>query len=242
MRGPFPSRRARIGLLLFTLLAALAFFPLRVALDLAGTGASGANARQVRGTLWRGRIDGLALGSVNLGDVRAALAPLPLLVGRMRLDLWREAPQEGGDALRGAWTAGFNQRGVDDVTGAVPVGGAFAPLPISVLEFDDVTVHFAGESCADAEGRVRARFSGRFAGLSLAQGLSGTAQCDGTAVLFPLVSQTGMEKLSLRLWRDGRYTAQIAIRGGRDADGVVLSGAGLKRRGGDYVLTLEGRM
>lgn len=240
MRWPALSRRARTGLALFAVFAALIFFPLRLALDIAGTGAS-ASARQVRGAVWRGRIDGLALGPVALGDMYAAVSPVQLLAGRVRLDLWRDDPQ-GADPLRGAWTAGFNQRGIDDVTGAVPVGGAFAPLPLSALEFDDVTVHFAGDSCARAQGRVRARLEGQFGGLSLSQGLSGEAICDGVAVLFPLVSQTGLEKLSLRVWRDGRFTAQIAVRDEDDANGTALAAAGLTKRGADYVLTLEGRM
>ncbi len=237
------SRRMKIGLALFALVAALLFFPLRIALDLAGIGAGGVSARQVRGLLWRGRIDGLALGAVNLGDVRAAVSPVQLLVGRVRLDLWRDDPQQA-EALRGAWTAGFNQRGIDDVTGALPVGAAFAPLPLSALELDDVTVHFAGDSCAVAEGRVRARFGGPFAGLRLAQGLSGAAVCDGTAVLLPLVSQTGLEKLALRLWPDGRFTAQIRVssEGGSAADAAALTAAGLQRQGSDYVLNVEGRM
>ena len=237
------SRRAKIGLLIFALIAATAFFPLRIALDLAGTGASGASARQVRGVIWSGRIEDLSLGTVNLGSVRAAVSPVQLLVGRVRLDLWRDGAQ-GDGPLRGAWTVGFNQRGIDDVTGTVPVGGAFAPLPLSTLEFDDVTVHFAGDTCAKAEGRVRAQFAGEFAGLRLSRGLSGAVACDGNTVLFPLVSQTGMDKLSLRLSRDGRFTAQIAVKTGGDgnSEGGMLAAAGLKRQGGDYVMTIEGQM
>jgi len=241
MRWPAFSRQTKIGLSLFGLLLMLAFLPLRIVLDLAGTGTAGASARQVRGPVWWGRIDGLALGPIVLGDVRAAVSPVQLLVGRIRLDLWRDGGQ-GGDGLRGAWTAGFNQRGIDDVTGSVPLGGVFAPLPLSALEFEDVTVHFANDSCARAQGRVRARLDGQFGGLNLSQGLSGEAICDGAAVLFPLVSQTGLEKLSLRLWRDGRYTARIAVTGASAVDAAALSSAGLTQQGDEYALTLEGRM
>lgn len=241
MRGLSLSRRGKIGLVAFALIVALAFFPLRLALDLTGVEASGASARQVRGTIWWGRIGDLNLGPVSLGDVGAAVSPVQLLVGRVRLDLWRDGAVER-EALRGAWTSGFNQRGVDDVTGAVPMGGAFAPLPLSVLEFDDVTIHFAGDTCAQAEGGVRARLDGSYAGLNLSQGLSGTAVCDGETVLLPLVSQTGMEKLSLRLRPDGRFSAQISVKGGRDADAAAMAVAGLRKQGSDYVLTVEGQM
>lgn len=233
------SRRGKIALALIALLLALALFPLRIALDLAGVGGDKVMARQVRGSLWQGRIDGLMIGPVSLGDVRAAVAPGPLLVGRIRLDLWRE---EGGDALRGAWISGFNRQGLADVTGSMAAGRSFGALPIGVLEWDDVTVEFAGATCARAQGRLRVRLSSQYAGLSLSQGLSGVATCDGTAVLFPLVSQTGMERLSLRVWRDGRYTAQIAVKGAKDSDSAALSAAGLTKQGDDYVLALEGKM
>ncbi|MGE4432072.1 MAG: type II secretion system protein N [Sphingobium sp.] len=232
-------RWGRIALVLIGLLLVLVLFPLRIALDLAGVGGEKVTARQVRGSLWNGRIDGLMLGPVGLGDVKAAVAPGPLLLGRVRLDLWRS---EGGDALRGAWISGFNRRGIADVTGSMAAGGAFGPLPIGMLEWDDVTVQFAGETCSRAEGRLRVRLNGQYAGLALSQGLSGAATCDGVAVLFPLVSQTGMERLSLRVRRDGRYTAQIAVKAAKDSDSAALAAAGLKQQGGDYVLALEGKM
>ncbi|GLT01232.1 hypothetical protein GCM10007897_26230 [Sphingobium jiangsuense] len=233
------SRRAVLLLGVACLLALAAFFPLRIALDLAGLGAHGVTARQVRGSIWQGGIDGLMLGPVGLGDVRAAVAPGPLLLGRIRLDLSREGE---GDALRGAWVSGFNHKGIADVTGSMAAGGLFPALPVSLLEWQDVTVEFAGDACARAEGRLRVRLNGPYAGLTLSQGLEGPATCDGAAVLFPLVSQTGMERLSLRIDRDGRYSARIAVKRAKDGDGAALAAAGLRAQGEDYVLSLEGRM
>ena len=239
IRALFPSRRAALLWMVACLLALVAFFPLRVALDLAGMGANGVTARQVRGSLWRGSIDGLMLGPVALGDVKAAVAPGALLLGRVRLDLSREGQ---GEALRGAWVSGFNRRGVADVTGSMAAGGLFPALPVSLLEWQGVTVEFAGETCARAEGRLRMRLNGPLAGLSLSQGLEGPATCDGAAVLFPLVSQTGMERLSLRIERNGRYSARIAVKRAKEGDGAALAAAGLRAQGEDYVLSLEGRM
>jgi len=240
MRMPHLSRRAKIGLVLFALFAIVLLLPLRVALGVAGLGDKGVTAAQVRGILWRGRLEGLMLGPVSLGNVDAAVSPVQLFVGRIRLDLWRKAGQP--DDFEGAFSAGFNQWGIDDVTGGVPLAGAVAPLPISTMEFEDVTVHFAGDTCSKAEGRVRARITGQYAGLNLSQGLGGEARCDGAALLLPLVSQTGMEQLNLRLWRDGRYTAQLIVKGASGANAAALAGAGLTQRGQDYVLNLEGRM
>jgi len=243
MRWPNFSRRIRAGLLLFALAVAIIFFPLRLALNLSGADDAIA-ARQVRGSVWSGRIDDLTLGGargLNLGTVQASVSPVQLVVGRMRLDLWRE--QGAADDIAGAWTLGFNQRGIDDVTGSIATADLFAPLPLNALELEDVTVHFAGETCSRAEGRVRARVSGQYAGLSLSQGLSGVATCDGKAVLLPLVSQTGMERLSLRIRRDGHYSAQLAIKSGEDSQSAAaLAALGMTRNGDAYVLTLEGQM
>ncbi|MEZ5711285.1 MAG: type II secretion system protein N [Sphingobium sp.] len=237
---PQLSRRSKIALVLVGVIAAIALFPLRLALGLAGVGDGEVSARQVRGGIWWGRLEEAMLGPVSLGTVNAAVSPVQLFVGRVRLDLWRK---EGLPSdISGAWTAGFNQRGIDDVTGSLPVGSIFAPLPLSTMEFEDVTVHFAGDTCAKAEGRVRARISGRYAGLNLSQGLSGAATCDGQAVLLPLMSQSGMEIVSLRIWRDGRYTAQLSVKGAGEGNAAALAAAGLSQSGQDYVLNLEGRM
>src|SRR3546814_1409978 len=53
--------------------------------------------------------------------------------------------------------------------------------------------------------------AGQVAGLNLSQGLSGFATCDGETVLLPLVSQSGMEKMTVRLWLSGRYTAEMRV-------------------------------
>jgi len=238
-RPPSLSRRALIFPAAACLLALAAFFPLRIALDLAGLGAHGVTARQVRGSVWDGKIDGLMLGPVGLGDVDAALAPGALLLGRIRLDLAREGQ---GDALRGAWISGFNRKGMADVTGSMAAGGLFPALPVNVLEWQEVTVEFSGDSCARAEGRLRVRLNGPYAGLALSRGLEGPATCDGAAVLFPLVSQTGMERLSLRIQPDGRYSARIAVKGVKDDAAAGLLAAGMRAQDEDYVLSLEGRM
>ena len=40
--------------------------------------------------------------------------------------------------------------------------------------------------------------------LNLSQGLSGIVTCDRDALLLPLVSQSGLERIDLRLWRSAR--------------------------------------
>src|SRR3546814_13358784 len=65
-----------------------------------------------------------------------------------------------------------------------------------LLDMEDVSIRFSGDHCGHAEGRVRAHVAGQVAGLNLSLGLSGFATCDGETVLLPLVSQSGMEKMT----------------------------------------------
>lgn len=234
------SRRGRIGLIAVFVLALVALFPLRLAMALSGLDQRGVSAAQVNGSVWGGTMNDLMLGDVRIGNVYAAVSPIQILVARIRMDVWRD--DETAGSLAGAMTMGFNARGIDDVTGLIPVGTAFAPLPVSNLEMEKVTVHFAAESCSKAEGRVRARLTSAIAGLNLTQGMSGIAQCDGQAVLFPLVSQTGLERLSLRIWRDGRTSTQMSVRSGSGVNVAALEAMGFRRAGGNHVLTVTGAL
>jgi len=190
--------------------------------------------------VWSGRIDQLMLGEMPMGSVRAGLSPLSLLVGRARFDIARTAGLP--DDIRGALTIGPGRIGIDDVTGAVPLGRSFAPLPIASLVLEDVTGWFAGEKCGHAEGRVRARMAGQFPGLNLSQGLSGVATCDGDALLLPLVSQSGMEKLSLRIWRSGRYSAEMRVETADPTLAGTLGQAGFATVGNAQLLRVEGSL
>jgi general secretion pathway protein N len=238
MMGLILSRRMRVVLILALLFGLLLFLPMRVALGVAGLERLGVAAREVRGSVWSGRIDQLMLGNMPLGSVRAGLSPVSLLMGRARFDIART--QGLADDIRGALTVGFGRIGVDDVSGAVPLGRTFAPLPVGSLMLEDVSAYYSGDRCGHAEGRVRARMAGQMPGLNLSQGLSGVVTCDGDALLLPLVSQSGMEKISLRIWRSGRYTAEMRVETADPALAATLGQAGFASIGGGQVLKVEG--
>ncbi|KAA9017944.1 MULTISPECIES: type II secretion system protein N [Sphingobium] len=240
MMGLILSRRMRIVLILALLFGLLLFLPMRVALGVAGLERLGVAAREVRGSVWSGRIDQLMLGNMPLGSVRAGLSPVSLLMGRARFDIARTKGL--ADDIRGALTVGFGRIGVDDVTGAVPLGRTFAPLPVGSLMLEDVSAYYSGDRCGHAEGRVRARMAGQMPGLNLSQGLSGVVTCDGDALLLPLVSQSGMEKISLRIWRSGRYTAEMRVETADPALSATLGQAGFASIGGGQVLKVEGTL
>lgn len=238
--GLILSRRMRIVLLLALLFGLLLFLPMRVALGVAGLERLGVAAREVRGSVWSGRIDQLMLGNMPLGSVRAGLSPVSLLMGRARFDIARTKGL--ADDIRGALTVGFGRIGVDDVTGAVPLGRTFAPLPMGSLMLEDVSAYYSGDRCGHAEGRVRARMAGQMPGLNLSQGLSGVVTCDGDALLLPLVSQSGMEKISLRIWRSGRYTAEMRVETADPTLSATLGQAGFASIGGGQVLKVDGTL
>ncbi len=240
MMGLVLSRRARIALIALLALGLILFLPMRIALGAAGLERMGVSAREVRGTIWDGRIDQLLFGAMPVGSVHAALSPVSLLVGRVRFDVWRKTGL--ANDISGAMTVGFGRVGIDDVTGVVPLGRAFAPLPIGSLAMDDVSVRFAGENCGHAEGRVRAFVAGQMAGLNLSQGLSGAAVCDGDALLLPLVSQSGMEKITLRLWRSGRYVAEMRVETADATLAQTLGAAGFAQTGNALLFKVEGSL
>src|SRR5206468_3297350 len=136
------------------------------------------------------------LGPVPLGDVRARLELLPLLLGRARLSLSRDEPD---GRFEGAVSVSRHSFGIEDMTGRFRTGALFAPVPLSAVELDDFSVHFADGQCESAEGRVLATASGDFGGIALPTGLAGNARCAEGALLLPLASQTGMGQLDLRI-------------------------------------------
>lgn len=240
MTGLVLSRRTKLALLVVLLLGLIAFFPLRLAMGMLRLDRYDIAAQSVRGSIWLGKASKLTVGKVSLGTVNAGLSPVQLLVGRARLDIWRRAGAP--DDIEGALTAGFNRVGIDDVTGNIPLGPVFAPLPITAIEFKDLSAYFSGSKCGHAEGRIRAYIGGDLPGLNLSQGLSGDVRCDGAAILLPLVSQSGLEKLNLRIGADGHNSAEMLVQSSDPALEAGLGAAGFARAGDGYALRLDGSL
>ena len=220
------------------LVALLLFLPLRLAIGWAGLGDRGLAARAVTGSLWWGTLEGARMGGVPLGDLNASLSPVQLLVGRARIDFSRAGA--GADRFQGAIGVTRHSFGIDDLSATLPAGDRFAPLPISTIKFDDLSVRFVDGRCASGQGGVRATVSGNIAGMALTQGLSGNARCDGAMLLLPLVSQSGMETLNLRLSADGRYRAELLVRSADPALGARLNAAGFSPGPNGYALSIAG--
>lgn len=240
MSGWLHSTRARIMLVLILCVGLLVTWPLRAAFSIFGLADMGVAARSLRGPIWWGGAEELQVRGVQLGTVDVFLNPVQLLVGRVRIDMTRHSGAP--DDISGAFTVGWGQRGIDDVTGSVALAAPLAPLPVSRVEFDDMTIHFAGGRCVLAEGRVRARVPAFINGLSLANGLSGDATCAGDAVELPLVSQSGLERLTVRIGSDGRYEATMRVKTADPLLGAALGANGFRAMGDELVLRTVGRL
>ncbi|ODT85451.1 MAG: hypothetical protein ABS86_06170 [Sphingobium sp. SCN 64-10] len=234
------TTRARIMLAIILFVALLITWPLRAAFSIFGLKDMGVAARSLRGPIWWGGAEELQIRGAQIGTVDVLLNPLQLLIGRVRINIIRQlgTPED----ISGAITIGLGGRGIDDVTGALALAAPLAPLPVSRVEFEGLSVHFSGGQCIDAQGRVRARVPALISGLSLANGLSGEARCAGTAVELPLVSQSGQEQLNIRVSADGSYQATMRV---RTTDGLLsaaLGANGFRPVGNEQVLRTVGRL
>ena len=213
------------------LFALIALLPMRLAIDWFGVGGRGLTARAATGSVWLGALQEAQAGPVPLGDLSARLNVLPLFLGRARLSL------DGGDnGFEGAVTVSRHSFGFDDVSARLRVGALFAPLGVSMLDFDDVSAGFTGGQCTRGEGRVRASVAGVLAGI----GLSGQARCAGDALLLPLASASGMERLNIRLLGDGRYRVEFLVRPTDEAVRGRLLAAGFRAAGNSYAIRVDG--
>jgi general secretion pathway protein N len=219
------------------LFAVVALLPLRVAIGWMGLDSRGLAAREANGSLWFGVLSEAQFGALTLGDLTARLRTLPLLAGRARLDLQRH---EEARPLKGALDVSRHGFGLDDVTGILEVDPGATALPIASIDLDDLSARFSDGLCRHAEGLVKARLAGEFGGMPMPEGLSGNARCEGGALLLPLASRTGLERLNLRLFEDGRFRAQLMVRPSDPAAGERLRAAGFAPAGPGYAFIVEG--
>jgi general secretion pathway protein N len=240
MIGLLASTRARLLFGAALLVGLVATFPLALAFRMAGLDAMGLAARSLRGPVWWGGAEELTVAGVRIGTVDMFLDPLRLLIGTVRLDAARVLGRP--DDLAGGISLGMGSHGLEKVTGSFAIGHLVEPLPISRAELDGFTVRFVAGRCAFAQGRVRVHVPALVAGLSLANGLTGEARCDGEALLLPLVSQSGQARLELRVSGDGGYEAQMRVSGATPTMASALAASGFRPAGGEQRLRVTGRL
>lgn len=226
-------------------LALIVLLPLRLVLGWFDLDQSHVAAREATGSVWFGGLREARVGPIALGDLSARVSPWPLAVGRARIDVAGQSTTDSSTAaraIRGAISVSRHAVGIDDMTAGLPAGNVFAPLPVTGIDMDDVSVRYRDGNCETAEGRVKAVLSGDMAGIALGQGLSGTARCDAGAVLLPLVSQAGTERIDLRLWQNGRFSAQLTVRPTDPTVAQNLELGGFRPTAKGHILTIDGNL
>jgi general secretion pathway protein N len=228
-------RRIITASALMLMIAAMVFMPLRTII-----GGDGISARKVDGIIWDGSVRDLRVGRVSVGDVNARLHFWPLWLGRAQISFFR------GDAafatgITGAITRSFGGVSIDNVKATLPVASLFAPIPAENIEVQDFSARVTAGRCAEAVGTVRLTMANTLPGLDLTNGLLAKPRCDRGQLLIPLLSQSAMERIDIRVADDGAYTATIFLEGDRTEHATALSLAGFRPVAGGYRMVRKGR-
>ncbi len=187
--------------------ALIVFLPMRLALGATGLADEGLSARgsaapsgrqHDRGAVWR------------RGAGRPARVAVAAGAAGRRAKLAFEGAGVDGRPIAGSASISRHAMGIDGVTASLPAATLFAPLPVTTLALEDVTVRFR-------DGCVRKRRAGCARPWwgrrrpALAPTMMGTARCEAGALLLPMTGQGGTEAVNLRIRPDGRYTADLVL-------------------------------
>jgi general secretion pathway protein N len=230
------TRRARwiVGVSA-AIVMALVSLPLAVVLPMALPADSGLSARRAEGNVWEGMLRDANIAGLPLGDTRIGFDVLPLLIGQARLGF--AAP-----ALRGIVTVSSGDFGLSRGNGVVDLAGRLRPLPLSRFTLDEVAVAFRNNRCASASGRIRADIASDVGGIALPGGMNGTLRCDGADLVVPLVGQSGMERIDLRVAATGSWRADLSVRTNDPAIAGKLLSSGFSSGPGGYTVRVSGAL
>jgi general secretion pathway protein N len=219
------------------IIALIACFPLRLAMGALGGGGALFTARAAEGSIWNGILRDVSLDGVTLGDFSAKLSPVKLLRGTAAINLRALS----GEPAAATLIATLGSYGAEGVTTRLVLPGAFDPLPVESVDLKDASVRFSRSGCVSADGQVRVTLAGTLAGISLGQQLLGTPRCDGKIFTLVLVSQSAMERITLRIVPDGQYSAKLLIRAS-DADMAgKLNAVGFRETSEGHFVEISGR-
>ena len=220
-------------------LALLALFPLRPALQIAGAERSGLAARAVAGTVWNGAMGDVRLRHLRLGDFSVSLNPLALLTGSANLHFTRFKDSDG--PLTGELRSGHHTGGVAHLKGRVAAAGLFGQMPLDALEFSDTTILFRDGHCARAEGTMTAMLGQALGALDLSPDMRGQWRCDGDRARIVLSAGAG-QQADFLLAASGRYQIQMRIASRSGEQQVALGLFGFHPRDDAMVLTTNGQL
>ncbi len=216
-------------------IAAIIFMPLR-----AIVGGKGVSAQKVEGIIWDGSVRNLRIGKLPIGDVNARLHFLPLMLGQAQISLARgDAPFAPG--ISGSFTRRIGGVSIDKMNANIPIVSLFSPLPAENIELQDFSVRFSAGRCAEASGNIRMTLTSSMPGLALSNGLLARPRCEGAQLLIPLLSQSAMEHVDVRVSGDGSFVATFFLEGDRTEQSVPLALAGFRSVAGGYRMVRKGK-
>jgi len=228
----------------FLVLAAVSL-PLSAVVATLGFESRGITYSRAEGTLWSGRIHGLAWRGRDLGDAALTVNPLALLLARVdaRITL------EGRAGVTGAAHFTLWPNGSLSVRNA-SLSADVAALPIVLpltgsLRVEIAHADFARRGCRAVDANLQTNaLVNRPAGLNW-QGpiLSGTARCENGTLTLPLTGGGGAEQVTvtMSLAGDGSFHVQTQARTADEAVKRALSLAGFTDVDGAMTLIQTGR-
>jgi hypothetical protein len=182
--------------------------PMRWLGELAVWRSAGLSATGATGTIWSGRLLGVASGAQALGDVEAGLSATALLAGTAAIGFQASAGR--GTLLLG------RQRGLRNASGQWPLTlrTAGASLPV-LLKLQDATAVFRGAACHEASGRATATVALPAAVVQAPElVVSGALACREGVVEATLLPEPGSPAVELLVQAraDGRYRLRWTAR------------------------------
>ncbi len=215
-----------------------AFFPLRLALVLAGPSGLLFTARSAEGSVWNGVLHDLSFDTVSLGDFSAKLSFWRLFTGEAAIAL----RSHDDPAMRGTLRASYDGFGAKDVRAGLSLPGAFDPIPVETVELTGVHAFFANQKCVSGGGQVRVTLARDVAGIPPGLPLVGSLRCDGDMLALSLTSDAGAERVMLRVAANGYYSVKLIVRAQGPGMASGLSIAGFRETAVGYVLSHAGRL
>lgn len=168
-------------------------------------------ADAVAGTVWDGRVDGLRLGPQPLGSFNVAADPASLLSGTASASFSRLPSLQG--LLTGTVRVEREVRGVEGLTGRLPVERLAGRVPLQALVFNNADLLFRpGGGCVRADGQLTANMQLALGPVDLSQDFAGTLACRSGRVEGRLATASDRERIGFTLHPQGRYDAWLTIR------------------------------
>ena len=176
---------------LLGLAAMVALFPMRIAMDWIDLNDGGLASREVRGSVWNATLSEAQFGGASLGDIDASLSPLPLLLGRVRIDF------SGGERLAGNLTISKRSSGI--VIERALIGDVDLPgNQQGLVRLTGFEARFVDGSCIEASGLVSIVVN-QTTVISAAPLANAHVRCDAGAIFIALPAAGG----GLRVGADG---------------------------------------